>query len=88
MGIHNEIEELNKKVEEPLKSRLCCDQKSRAAYAQSFALWQHATIEFTCHDHSIIACSRHIYILLFFAQIPFVMNNTFNATPPERLQQW
>ena len=31
---------------------LCCDRKSRAAYAQSFALWQQATIEFTCHDHS------------------------------------
>ena len=40
----------------------CCDWKSRAAYAQSFALWQQATIEFTCHDHSIIACSRHIYV--------------------------
>ena len=40
----------------------CCDRKSRAAYAQSFALWQQATIEFTCHDHSIIACSRHIYV--------------------------
>jgi len=40
----------------------CCDRKSRAAYALSFALWQQATIEFTCHDHSIIACSRHIYV--------------------------
>jgi len=30
----------------------CCDRKSWAAYAQSFALWQQATIEFTCHDHS------------------------------------
>jgi len=30
----------------------CCDRKSRAAYAQSFALWQQATIEFTCHDYS------------------------------------
>jgi len=30
----------------------CCDRKSRAAYAQSFATWQQATIEFTCHDHS------------------------------------
>ena len=39
----------------------CCDRKSRAAYAQSFALWQ-ATIEITCHDHSIIACSHHIYV--------------------------
>jgi len=41
---------------------LCCDRKSRAAYAQSFALWQQATIEFTCHDHSIIVCSCHIYV--------------------------
>ena len=40
----------------------CYDRKSRAAYSQSFALWQQATIEFTCHDHSIIACSRHIYV--------------------------
>ena len=40
----------------------CCDRKSRAACAQSFALWQQATMEFTCHDHSIIACSRHMYV--------------------------
>ena len=40
----------------------CCDGKSRVAYAQSFALWQQGTIEFTCHDHSIIACSRHVYL--------------------------
>jgi len=33
-----------------------------AACAQSFALWQQATIELTCHDRSIIACSRHIYV--------------------------
>ena len=38
------------------------------------------------HDSSIIACSRHVYILLFFAHIPFVVNHAFNATPPERLQ--
>jgi len=63
----------------------CCDQKSRAACAQSFALWQQATIEFTCHDYSIIACSRHIYVVLFFAHIPFVVNRTFNATPTQRL---
>jgi len=30
----------------------CCDRKSQVTYAQSFALWQQATIEFTCHDHS------------------------------------
>jgi len=28
---------------------------------QSFALWKQATIEITQRDHSIIACSRHIY---------------------------
>jgi len=39
-------------------------------------------------DHSIIACSRHIDIFLFFAHIPFVVNHTINATPPERLQQY
>ena len=40
----------------------CCDRKFWAACAQSFALWQQATIKFTCHDHSIIACSHHIVI--------------------------
>ena len=66
----------------------CCDRKSWAACAQSFAPWQQATIEITLvvtvhkhnqlftrftsivrghsprslhRDHSIIACSRHIY---------------------------
>jgi len=32
------------------------------ASAQNFTLWQQATIEITCHDHSIIASSRHIYM--------------------------
>jgi len=27
-------------------------------------------------------------IFLFFAHIPFVVNQTINATPPERLQQY
>jgi len=40
----------------------CCDRKSRAASAQSFTLWQQATIEMTRLDHSIIACSWHAYI--------------------------
>jgi len=29
-------------------------------YEQSFTLWQQATIQITCHDHSIIACSCHV----------------------------
>ena len=28
-----------------------------------------------------------MYILLFFVHIPFVVNHTFNAMPPERLRQ-
>jgi len=91
----------------------CCDRKSRAAYAQSFALWQQATTEFICHDHSsrtlllrsvvdIASITRdytprslcyclfapHIWMVLFFTHIPFVVNHTFNARPPERLQQY
>jgi len=64
----------------------CCDRKSWAACAQSFAPRQQATIEITRRDHSVIACSRHTHIFLFFAHIPFVVNHTINATPPERLQ--
>jgi len=30
----------------------CCDRKARAACAQSFTLWQQATIETTRQDHS------------------------------------
>jgi len=29
----------------------------------------------------------HICMVLFFTHIPFVVNHTINATPPERLQQ-
>ena len=32
------------------------------ACAQSFTLWQQATIEITRRDHSVIACSRHAYM--------------------------
>ena len=39
----------------------CYDRTTRAASAQSFTLWQQATIEITRRDHSIIACLRHIY---------------------------
>ena len=61
---------------------VCCDRKSRAACAQSFAPWQQATIQITRRDHSIIACSCRIHILLFFAHIPLVVNHTINAIPP------
>ena len=94
-------------------AKYCCDRKSQAAYVQSFALWQQATIEFTCHDHSsrtlllrsivdIVSITSdfmprslyyclfapHICMVLFFTHIPFMVNHTFNATPPGRLQQY
>ena len=34
------------------KNAIVAFGKARGAYAQSFALWQQAIIEFTCHDHS------------------------------------
>jgi len=40
----------------------CCDRKAPAASVQSFTLWQQATIEIMHRDHSIIACSCHIYM--------------------------
>jgi len=40
-----------------------CDRKAQAVSAQSFTLWQQATIEITRWDHSIIACWHHIYII-------------------------
>jgi len=38
-------------------------------------------------DHSIISCLRHMYMVLFFAHIPFVVNRAISATPTESLQQ-
>jgi len=65
----------------------CCDRKARAACAQSFALWQQTTTVIMRRNHSIITCSRHFCVVLFFGHISFVVNQTFNATPTERLQQ-
>ena len=38
------------------------------------------------HYHCLIA--PHICMVLFFTHIPFVVNHTINATPPEILQQY
>jgi len=45
----------------PLSGSQCCDRKSRAACAQSFAPWQQATIEIMLAISLTIACSRYIY---------------------------
>jgi len=39
----------------------CCNQKSRAACAQSFAPWQQATIEIVLIISLTIACLHYIY---------------------------
>jgi len=44
--------------------------KARAACVQSFTLWQEATIEIMRRNHSIIACSRHLYIGVFLRAHP------------------
>ena len=52
------------------KSHICllcyrvADRKARAASAQSFTLWQSATIEMNRRDHSIIACSYHVHMVV------------------------
>ena len=51
-----------------------------------------ASLEVTHQDHSsgitLLLFLRATYIMvLFFTHIPFVVNHTINATPPERLQQ-
>ena len=52
--IRRNLQTLNKSIllRSEIPSGICA--KLRTAYAQSFA--------FTCHDHSIIACSLHIYV--------------------------
>ena len=70
------------------RSWFCCDRKSRAAYAQAFALWQQATIEIMRRNLSYYCLfALHICKVLFFTHIPFMVNHTINARPPERLQQ-
>jgi len=42
----------------------------------------------TTSQSLLLLLARATYIMvLFFAHIPFVVNHTINATPPERLQQ-
>jgi len=45
----------------------CCDRKAWATCAQSFTLWQQATIEFTWRDHSHVACLCYIYLVVLGA---------------------
>jgi len=49
----------------------CCDRKSRAACAQSFAPWQQATIEIMLAISLTVACSRYTYDGVFLHAHPF-----------------
>jgi len=50
---------------------LCCDRKSRAICAQSFAPWQQTTIEIMLAISLSIACSRYIYNGVILHAHPF-----------------
>jgi len=42
----------------------------------------------SCSQSLLLLLARATYIMvLFFTHIPFVVNHTINATPPERLQE-
>ena len=49
----------------------------------------HVNIGRASTPRSLFYCllAPHIFMVLFFMHIPFVVNHTINATPPERLQQ-
>jgi len=54
--------------------------------AQSFTLWQQATIEVTQRDHSVSACSRHVYMGVVLRSHPvldFVLHPSLCV--PERM---
>jgi len=56
----------------------------RYCYVQS--LTSLVSPEITRRDHCYCLLAPHICTVLFFTHIPFVVNHTINATPPERLQ--
>ena len=53
-----------------VKQIFCFDRRAGEACAQSFALWQQAAIETTRRDHSVIACSRHVYMDVILSSLP------------------
>ena len=57
---------------------------------QSFAPWQQATIEITRQDHSIIACSRHMYngVILHAHPIRGESHNQHNTTEEVATEEW
>ena len=62
LGIHVPIRRCTFKVSKyTVKIYLCCNRKSRAACAQSFAPWQQATNEIMLAISLTIACSRYTY---------------------------
>ena len=51
--------------------RYYCDRNARTASAQCFTLWQPATIEIMRRNHSIIVCSRLMYMVVVLREHPF-----------------
>ena len=65
-----------------IDTTFCCDRKSRAACAQSFAPWQQATIEIMLTISLTFACSRYIYngVILHAHPVRGESHNQRNAT--------
>jgi len=64
----------------------CCDRKSQATSAQSFTLWQQATIEMTRRDRSVIACSHHRYMGVILHAPPVRGESRIQRISMEKLQ--
>ena len=58
---------------------LVLDQKARAASVQSFPLWQQTKIEIIQRDHSVFACSRHIYLCVVLCAQPVCGESHFQC---------
>ena len=66
----------------------CCDRKSRAVCAKLRTVAASNNRVHMPWSLYYYLFAPHICMVLFFTHNPFVVNRTFNATPPERLQQY
>jgi len=66
----------------------CHDHSSRTLLLRSIVDIVSITRDYTPRSLYYCLFGPHICRVLFFRHIPFVVNHTFNATPPERLQQY
>jgi len=64
------------------------DHSSRTLLLRSIVDTVSITRDYTPRSLYYCLFEPHISMVLFFTHFPFVVNHKFNATPPERLQQY